>query len=83
MTADTASGTGHAGTRVPPFLRAIEGSSGTLVLGHGIDALTGDVMSVSADHVTLEVPDARATDGYRVHVVPVHAIAYWRFADDD
>ena len=69
------------------FLRNIEGSRGTLVLGNGIDALEGEVITVGHDYVEFETRRAtgipKTPSEPVINLVPFHAIAYYRFAGEE
>lgn len=67
------------------FLRSIEGSRGTVVLGNGLDALQGEVVRAGHDYIELEKHEAhwKHDSIVRIYVIPLHAISYYRFADEE
>lgn len=65
------------------FAYSIEGSRGTIVFGNGVRAVTGDIVKAHDDHVEVEVPRSHPAGTHDIVFVPVAAIAYYRFADDD
>ena len=68
------------------FIRNVEHSRGTVVFGSGIDALTGEVLSVGEDYLTLETPaqgpqnrSGQSMTPPMIHLIPLSSVMYFRF----